>query len=670
MSYTLDFPIQYIPNPDLFATIGLGELYIGVVDGDPAAEPADRIQVYIARQNDTDLPISQPIELSAGGVPVYLGSPVTLKIDQEYSIAVLDKNGQQVFYSPKSGEEISAINDIYEKIQELESELSAASLFTVDNVSILGTLSLDPGKIIYLRQYNSGSGKGGGHLEAKAGVITPDNVKTFASASPSVYFERINTVYFAEHAGAYGDGITSDSSALIAMHNALGYIRLSRSTYAGGLSFNADSIVIYGEGKPSPNASFSKLSDGSGSIIVGTIFCRAKTFYIAGWGADTGTDRGLGTPEGVVFDAPVGASGINSFISEFASMGPSAATSSHALLHEGFDNHYVGNIDIYHHNFGVVSKSRNGTIENINSHEIKTAAVYPKSSIPSLAGDVANGTASNIQISNVVSKSSSPNALAVWVHSEGASSTAINIKNISQAGGRAALRVTADSSHPAAYINADNINASDTVTGWEAYGGSQVLELSINNASIVNPSSGEMFQYSSLVIGWLHENTHLIITSAPITGTSYATFGGTGQIGKTSVRNVISARSIMTFNISDIKSGSITGNAIVSGEGNLTLLNGAVAAAGEIVPQVSVKAGNIITLTGVINPSAASSSVIASLSGSLSFGANKYFAVVARTTGGAYTTAYVIGSGANLTVLSPAVATLNQIDLSEITVSR
>jgi hypothetical protein len=190
VSYTLDFPIQYIANPDRFATIGLGELYIGVVDGDPAFEPSDRIQVYIARQNDTDLAIPQPIELSAGGVPTYLGSPVTLKIDQSFSCAVLDKQDQQVYYSPKAGETIDELNNLLAEIELVRDN----AVERIENYGRFAFTEAIPGKGYYLMEYTEGTGSGGGPLIGKAGVVIPNDVTTFAGSTAGTYFERVNVV--------------------------------------------------------------------------------------------------------------------------------------------------------------------------------------------------------------------------------------------------------------------------------------------------------------------------------------------------------------------------------------------------------------------------------------------------------------------------------------------
>lgn len=258
MSYTLDFPIQYISNPDRFGAIGLGKLYIGVVDGDPAFEPDDRIQVYIARQNDTDLAIPQPIELSAGGVPVYLGSPVTLKINESFSCAVLDRNDQQVFYSPKAGEIIDEINSL----EDLVNDFSDRSLFIIENVAALSTFAPVVGQVYYLKEYHSGTGKGGGDLLAKSGSITPNNVTTFASATAGVYFERIDYGTISVlHAGAIGDGVADDTAALMRAFTYInengGSLRAPKGIYDYNDTLVLDTgvytrgVIVFGDGRDS-----------------------------------------------------------------------------------------------------------------------------------------------------------------------------------------------------------------------------------------------------------------------------------------------------------------------------------------------------------------------------------------------------------------------------------
>jgi len=169
MSYTIDNPINYFPQFSKFGAVGGGELYIGVVDGDPAFTPADRIQAYIARQNDTDLAIPQPIDLSPGGVPMYNGSAVTLKgTGVEFSMQVLDSQGNQIYYSPRSGEITAAI---------LALQSSITNLNFIKPVETFADLATTPettlGMVVYVKQHTSGS-LGGGFFRGELGTIVND----------------------------------------------------------------------------------------------------------------------------------------------------------------------------------------------------------------------------------------------------------------------------------------------------------------------------------------------------------------------------------------------------------------------------------------------------------------------------------------------------------------
>lgn len=62
---------------------------------------------------------------------------------------------------------------------------------TIENVAALSSFSPIVGKNYYLKEYNAGTGVGGGEVVGKAGVITPNNVTTFACTT-GTYVERIN----------------------------------------------------------------------------------------------------------------------------------------------------------------------------------------------------------------------------------------------------------------------------------------------------------------------------------------------------------------------------------------------------------------------------------------------------------------------------------------------
>lgn len=67
-----------------------------------------------------------------------------------------------------------------------------SDILSIENVAALSGYEPIVGQLYRLKEYNLGTGKGGGDLLAKSGVITPNNVTTFASGTAGVYFERVN----------------------------------------------------------------------------------------------------------------------------------------------------------------------------------------------------------------------------------------------------------------------------------------------------------------------------------------------------------------------------------------------------------------------------------------------------------------------------------------------
>lgn len=106
MSNVILLPVPYFPSPDQSQALGLGSVYIGNPNTDPTIL-ANRISVTITEQDGTEVVIaaaSQPLELGAGGVIMYDGSPIAqLNAGTNYSMAVLDSNDVQKFYFPNAG---------------------------------------------------------------------------------------------------------------------------------------------------------------------------------------------------------------------------------------------------------------------------------------------------------------------------------------------------------------------------------------------------------------------------------------------------------------------------------------------------------------------------------------------------------------------------------------
>lgn len=93
----------YFPLFDKGKPISSGYIYIGEPDLDPEIVSNQKAITFL-QENGTEVPGSQPVRTSAGGVPTYNGSPVTVLVDGDYSVKVLDKHGSQVYYVPKNAD--------------------------------------------------------------------------------------------------------------------------------------------------------------------------------------------------------------------------------------------------------------------------------------------------------------------------------------------------------------------------------------------------------------------------------------------------------------------------------------------------------------------------------------------------------------------------------------
>jgi hypothetical protein len=98
---------SYFPESTRNRPVANGEIYVGIPDLDPEVI-ANQQQLYVQEEDGDIIAVAQPIYTSAGGVPVYSGSPVTLLVNNDYSLKILNSSGVQVYYIPliKSSENL------------------------------------------------------------------------------------------------------------------------------------------------------------------------------------------------------------------------------------------------------------------------------------------------------------------------------------------------------------------------------------------------------------------------------------------------------------------------------------------------------------------------------------------------------------------------------------
>jgi hypothetical protein len=156
MSYTLQNPLAYFPLPTKSSAAGLCKLYVGLIDADPLT-PANQVQVYAVQPDGSELAIPQPIQLSAGGVPQYNGSPVQLKVSAEtVSVKVTTSGGALVYYTPrwesgKSGNEYT--DSKFAALAAVGSQTLVGGM-TAENVALAADISL--GNFVTPEQFFTG----------------------------------------------------------------------------------------------------------------------------------------------------------------------------------------------------------------------------------------------------------------------------------------------------------------------------------------------------------------------------------------------------------------------------------------------------------------------------------------------------------------------------------
>jgi hypothetical protein len=236
MSYTLQNPLAYFPLPTKSSAAGLCKLYVGLIDTDPLT-PANQVQVYAVQQDGSEFAIPQPIQLSAGGVPQYNGSPVQLKFAVDtVSMKVVTAIGALVSYTPR-----------------WSAEVNTAALGAVDSsVSVGGVTASN-----LARKY--GEFKSVKDFGAVGGGITNDTaaikaaIASFSTFGGTLHFPAgqyrvTETIYLKTGVSLSGDGYYGSSSpfgtgvsAIIGDHNSAAVLSLK-----GVIGSTVSQISLYG----------------------------------------------------------------------------------------------------------------------------------------------------------------------------------------------------------------------------------------------------------------------------------------------------------------------------------------------------------------------------------------------------------------------------------------
>lgn len=90
---------EYFPNPTIGRPISGAQVFVGEVDTDPEVV-INQKQISVQQEDSSIVSVSQPVLTGAGGVPLHNGSPVTMLVDGNYALKVLDSTGSQIYYIP------------------------------------------------------------------------------------------------------------------------------------------------------------------------------------------------------------------------------------------------------------------------------------------------------------------------------------------------------------------------------------------------------------------------------------------------------------------------------------------------------------------------------------------------------------------------------------------
>jgi hypothetical protein len=99
----VELPYKYYPDPAQGRPVFNGSIFVGEPDLDPTIL-ANQKQIAVIQEDGTRVDVSQPVNTSAGGVAVFNGSPVSISVSGDYSLAVLNNKGAQVYFAASAAD--------------------------------------------------------------------------------------------------------------------------------------------------------------------------------------------------------------------------------------------------------------------------------------------------------------------------------------------------------------------------------------------------------------------------------------------------------------------------------------------------------------------------------------------------------------------------------------
>lgn len=219
---------EYFPNPTIGRPVSNGYVYVGEIDLDPKIV-GNQKQVSLLQEDGSEVEVSQPVSLSAGGTPTYNGSPVTILVGGSYSLRVDDKHSEQVYYVPKNAEATG--DKTVETIADLRliSGDYASQGVTVQGYYAVGDGGGGPRRYWDVDTYAPSDDNGGS-------IIVATGVTTGAWLYPIENEVRL------EDFGAIGDGVVDDTAVFTTVQGvvSVGQRVVGDSTYLIDTDFILD----------------------------------------------------------------------------------------------------------------------------------------------------------------------------------------------------------------------------------------------------------------------------------------------------------------------------------------------------------------------------------------------------------------------------------------------
>lgn len=179
---------EFFPNPTIGRPIANGDIFVGIPDLDPEIE-ANRQNISLQQEDGTIVPISpasQPISTSAGGLPLFNGSPVTIMTDGNYSLKVLNSNGSQAYFIPSVAGFVEPTIDDIRKVSNMLALTALTGQADGDLAEMLGYFTVFPqaeflggGTFAWQSSLNKNTANGGT-------IIDPDTIGAFDGTSSTL----------------------------------------------------------------------------------------------------------------------------------------------------------------------------------------------------------------------------------------------------------------------------------------------------------------------------------------------------------------------------------------------------------------------------------------------------------------------------------------------------